>query len=77
MTRALPVDEALLTARECAVRIHCGESSWWKIARDSRILRRGKVKRGRRTFWLQSSVVEFIRFEVALDRAPQTDAVPA
>lgn len=58
----LPLDEALLTAAECAARVKCGVSSWWKIAKESRILRAGRVERGNRTFWLRSKVVEFLHF---------------
>lgn len=52
--------QKLLTAAECAERIHCGASSWWGIAAASAVLRRGRVKRGHRTFWKATAVALYI-----------------
>lgn len=66
-----PDDEWYLTAAECAERIHCHETDWWGIAERSRILRAGKVNRGRHTFWLRTFVVRYMRS----DEASQTEPV--
>lgn len=56
-----PEEERLLSARECAERAHVHPTAWWGIARDSMVLRRGRVRRGRGTYWLASAVGRYLR----------------
>jgi hypothetical protein len=58
---AVSAEECLLDARECAARLRCHSTDWWKIASENLILKRGRVERGSRTFWLQSVVTRYLR----------------
>lgn len=61
MPRATPhPEDRLLTAAECAGRVHCAESDWWGIAKASPVLRAGKRCRGARTFWKASAVALYL-----------------
>lgn len=60
MPRPVPhPEDRLLTSDEAASRIHCAEPDWWGIAKASPILRAGRRRRGKRTYWLASSVAAY------------------
>lgn len=64
-------NQMLLNAEEAAKRAGYHPNDWWAVARDADVLRKGRVKRGRRTFWKATAVAMFI------DAMPTAEAVAA
>lgn len=61
MPRGVPHPELrMLTAAECAERIHCHETDWWGIAAASDILVKGRIDERGKTFWTNQAVALFI-----------------
>lgn len=64
-----PPSECWYSAAQCAALVHCHVSSWWGIAKASRILRAGRIEVRGKTFWLATHVNRYLRTGVAAEPA--------
>lgn len=71
----LPATDRLLTAKEVGARVHATGRHLDAVVASSSALQAGRRYRGTRAYFLESSVVEHIHYEMS--GAPTTRAVGA
>lgn len=81
--RQLPLEDSLLSATEACGLVHVSRSRWDAYARRYPALRRGRrIVQANPTGkgvarWLRSAVIQHMHDELACERSPEPDEVPA